>query len=239
MNIAIVEDEKSTVEKLQEYMQQFSQEEQVECQVFAYFDAESFLLQSKKQNLDVVLMDIELPGMDGMTAVKKLRESGNQVLVIFVTNLAQYAVNGYSVNAFDFLVKPVTYASFYLKLKRAYTGILSQKEKSIVVSSHAGTKVIHTGDLKYVEVNKHVVIYHLVEENYVTSGTLKNVREVLEGLPFAMCNQCYLVNLSYVRGIIRNDVDLGGELLQISAPKRKEFKEALVKYLASSSRRRI
>ena len=73
---------------------------------------------------------------------KKLREIDNNVLVIFVTNLAQYAVNGYEVDAFDFLVKPVSYYNLVLKINRALERIGSRKEKQIWVSTRNKKRLI-------------------------------------------------------------------------------------------------
>ena len=80
-------------------------------------------------------MDIDLPSMDGMSAVKKIREHSLDTMVIFVTSLAQYAIEGYKVNAFDFIVKPVQYYNFALSLKRALKTLIVQEENNIVVSN--------------------------------------------------------------------------------------------------------
>ena len=80
---------------------------------------------------------------------------------------------------------------------------------------------------------KHVVIYHLEHETVTASGTLKSVVENLEGLPFALCNRCYLVNFKYVTEINGNTVVVGGDELQIAAPRRHEFLNAFNEYLGA------
>ena len=173
------------------------------------------------ENCHLVFMDIELPGMDGMTAVRKLRKIDERVCVIFVTNLAQYAVNGYEVNAFDFIVKPLSYYDFYMKFKRVMDSFALKTPKSLWVVARNGKRMITADKLMYVEVMKHEITYNMANgEKIVCSGTLKKVHEELAGLPFVLCNRCYLVNLSYVKEVRDENVYVGDDVLQISLAKK-------------------
>lgn len=234
IRVAIVEDESAVAENLAGYLARYGQENGRELSVTRFDNALKFLSVGSG-NFEVVLMDIELPDLDGMSAVAKLRETDGNVLVIFVTNLAQYAVKGYEVNAFDFIVKPVSYYNFALKIGRAIERLGVSRELEIWVSTRHGKKLVTAGTLKYVEVMKHVLIYHTTRGDVTGSGTLRSVLEITEGLPFALCNQCYLVNLRYVTEIKDYKVIVGGDTLQISSPKRKEFIRALNNYLGGGA----
>ena len=118
MNIAIVEDDGKEAEALLSYIKKYGEKSGTSFDVKIFSDAENFL-ESYKQGLDIVFMDIELPGMNGMDASKRLRALDRSVTLIFVTNMARFAVNGYEVGAFDFIVKPVTYGSFEIKFRYA------------------------------------------------------------------------------------------------------------------------
>lgn len=178
-------------------------------------------------------MDIELPGINGMDAVRELRKTDEDVIVVFVTNLAQYAVSGYEVSAFDFIVKPISYGNFSMKLRRVSQILSSRRKCDICVSTRSGKTLIKAADIKYVEIMRHAVTFHAESGVYTGSGTLKSVMETLEGLPFELCNRCYLVNLQYVTKIAGNEVFVGGESLQISAPRRKEFISKFNEYLGA------
>lgn len=234
IRVAIVEDETSVADNLKSYLAKYSKEYGKEIEVTRFDNAVLFIA-AYQSNFDIILMDIELPDLDGMSAVRQLRKIDPNVLVIFVTNLAQYAVKGYEVSAFDFIVKPVSYFNFALKLSRAIGRLGTEREMEIWVSTRRGKKLVTVSTLKYVEVMKHVLIYHTTEGDVMGSGTLKGVLELLKGLPFALCNQCYLVNLRYVTEIIDYKVTVGGEVLQISSPRRKEFVRALNNYLAGGA----
>lgn len=234
IRVAVVEDEETHRNEIQEFLTRYSKEHSVQFSVRSFPNAIQFL-DRYDHDFELVLMDIALPELDGMSAIKKLREIDGNILVIFVTSLAQYAINGYEVGAFDFLLKPVSYYNLVMKIDRALERIGSRSEKKIWVSSRSEKKLISVSKLQYVEVIKHKIIYHTVEGSISTVGSMKNVCAELEGLPFELCNQCYLVNLFYVTGIDDYKCLLGKKELQISLPKRKSFIRALNNYLAGGS----
>lgn len=102
LNIAVVEDEINVSKQIESYINSFANEHRIEISITVYNNANDFL-SYYKNNFDLVFMDIELPGINGMDATIKLREKDKNVMIVFVTNLMQYAVNGYSVNAYDFI----------------------------------------------------------------------------------------------------------------------------------------
>lgn len=230
IEIAVVEDENQVADTMKEFLNRYAQQYDFEINVHRFASAEAFL-DGYPRECEVVLMDIELPGMDGMTAVRKLRERNIDVMVVFVTNLAQYAVNGYEVQAFDFIVKPVAYSDFAMKLKRVFECLAATKKREIRVVTRHGEKLIAANSIKYVEVMRHQITYHMTYGDITGSGTLKGVREQLEGLPFILCNRCYLVNLQYVVEVNYDEVFIGEVPLRISVSKRKDFLSALNNYL--------
>lgn len=178
------------------------------------------------------MMDIDMPDLNGMDAVRKLREADREVMVIFVTNLAQYAVKGYEVDAFDFIVKPAVYPEFAMKIDRAVRGLELRRGKNIWISTRGGKKAINTNKLIYVEIMRHAITYHTEYGDVTGSGTLGGVCEMLEGMPFAQCNRCYLVNLRYVTEVTADALVAGGVRLAVSKTRKKEFMRIFNDYLA-------
>lgn len=228
--IAIVEDEKRAQETLETYLKKAAGLDGEEFSVSVFGSAIEFLT-NYKPIYDIVFMDIELPGLNGMDASRKLREFDKNVTLVFVTNLAQYAVKGYEVDALDFIVKPVSFDNFYLKLQRALDRVKMNKEVSLSIPTSSGLTIISASRLKYIDVMKHSLVFHTLDGDYETYGTLKQYESKLDPRLFVRCNSCFLVNLQYVQSLKDYFVKVGGDELTISHPKKKDFVKALNEYL--------
>ncbi len=175
-------------------------------------------------------MDIEMPGMDGMAAARKLRERDEDMCLIFVTKLFQYAIEGYSVRAMDFLVKPVTPEKLAPKLERALQTIDRRRRTRIAVQAGEMTKWLDTAEILYVEVMNHTLYYHMKEESFSAYGTIKESEQKLAPLGFARCSNSFLVNLRYVDAISGSEVLIGGDRLPIGRTKRREFLQRMAEF---------
>ena len=231
IRVAIVEDEKKYADKMVEYVKRFQEENPGETFLVSQFDNAVDFLSDYDPDTDIVFIDIEMPLMNGYEAAQRLRRDGNNVCLIFVTCMAQYAVKGYEVDAIDFMVKPVGYYNFSLKLKKAIGIARHNKRRSIAVMSDNVIKTVAVSDIYYIEVIKHDTYIHTKSGVLRQQVSLKEMETKLGGRQFARCNHCYLVNLAYVTSVSGNSVVVGQEELQMSRPKRKAFIDALTAYL--------
>ena len=230
--IAIIEDENSVADTLKEYINRFFLDAKRDYIANRFDNAIKFLDQYKCE-YDLVLMDINLPGLDGMSAIQKLREKDKEVKVIFVTSLAQYAIKGYEVNAFDFVIKPVNYYNFALKLNRVIEHFVEDDGHDIILKNKLGLVKLNINTIKYIEVSDHKLIFHTTNGNYEEYATLNKYLDLLKDESFSLCNRCYLVNLQYVKKITKDTVYVRDEQIQMSRRKYKDFMEDLNKYLGS------
>lgn len=239
MKIAIVDDDKKIFDQMQEYFVRYSWENGAELQADWYPNAAEFLA-SFDNRYGVVFLDIELPDMNGVDVARNLRKMDENIPLVFITNMRQYAINGYEVHADDFIVKPVPYYDFALKFGRILKKAEGLKNTKVTVKIDGMIKYIRLETIRYVEVFHHRLIYHTTEGNVETRGSLNKIEPFFRENNFERCNQCYLVNLGYVVGIDGYTLLVGDgrssgvtDELAISHPRKKEFAAALNKYLGT------
>lgn len=155
----------------------------------------------------------------------------SRVVLIFITNMAQYAINGYEVEAIDFVIKPVSYFDFALKIKKAMRYIARNQDKKLTLNTQEGIVHLYVSDICYIEVIRHYLIYHTINGDYTVRGVMKEIEENLKNYHFVRSNHCYLVNLKYVESVNGNILKVSGYDLQISRNKKSEFLMKFTRYV--------
>ena len=150
--------------------------------------------------------------------------------IIFVTQSTQYAVGGYKVNALNYIVKPVTYRVFCAEVKRFTERVARKHNEYILISWRNEAVRLSLSDIVYIESIKHKIIFHTKDEEYEIFGTMKDFESRLEKSGFYRCNSGYLVNLTRIINVKDDMVDLGGTVLKISRPRKKQFMERLARF---------
>lgn len=234
VRIAVVDDELQERETLFQYFKEVQKELGQELDVQVYESGDAFL-DAYDFSFSLVCLDIDMDGRDGLETARELRSRDKDVTIIFVTNMAQMAIRGYEVQALDFVVKPVNYYSFAMKMRSALNIIGIKKSRNIVVPTPNGIQKISTDEVYYVEVEGHYLYYHTTLGEFRQKAPMKELEDKLEGLSFKRCNNCYLVNLKYVDCVNKDDIKVGGEWLKISRPRKKEFLQSLANYMGGIS----
>lgn len=232
-NIVIVEDELKEREQMKEYISRFGKETGDVFTIFEYSDGLSFLDDYKFEN-DIVFMDIKMPHIDGMETARRLRNLDDKVVLVFITNMAQFAVSGYEVDASGFIVKPFSYVNFSMKLERAVEKVKNNGRRYVMVKGRNGLKKVRYDDIRYIEVINHSLVWHTRNGIEHSTGSLKSLSSEF-GDGFAFCNSCYLVNLKYCEEVVGYTVVVDGEKLQISRPKRASFLKSLNLFVNDST----
>ena len=227
-HIAIVEDEKEFRDQLQIYLKQYGKENQISFQISVFEDGAD-ILEEYKNEYDMILLDIEMQKVNGMDAAEQIREKDEDVVLMFITNMAQYAIRGYSVGALDFIMKPVTYYTFSMKMTRALKRVQRKVQAPIVLHLSDGIKQIY-----YVEVQNRMLHYYTNEGEIVVRGTLQSAEEMLKPYPFAKCNHWYIVNLNHVKEVVRNTVVVGPYEVEISRRNKTSFLKALTEHMGGN-----
>ena len=220
--VAMVEDSPEEAHRLESYVSQYAKETGTDIQLFAFTGAAPFLHQFASQ-FDIVFLDIELPDMNGIEIAKRIREKDSTVVLIFVTHLAQYAINGYEVSAMDYVLKPLEYSAFCLRIQRAIICCQRKEGNDITISNNNNIVRFKAIELKYVEIYQHHIMYHTVNGDYPAYGTLSKVEAGLPRRGFFRCSSSFIINLRYVDRIEGNEIIIGDARIPISRARKKEF----------------
>ena len=229
IRIAIVDDEKAMLHELENNLKQYGEEYNEDFNISLFSDGDEILDQYRAQ-YDIILLDIQMQFVNGLEAAKKIREQDKEVSIIFVTNMTQFAVQGYKVDAMDYVLKPVSYTSLSKCITKAIEKVRRNKTRFITVPVKNGVYRIDVSDIYYVESQKHVLVFHTRLGEFKTYGKMIEAEQQLEQINFYRGNKGYLINLSQVIGIKNNQVILPGEQLPLSRSRKNSFLEALAGY---------
>lgn len=228
LSIAVVDDEAAVTGEIAALIGEFGKANNKNFEVKTYRDGMDII--SVNEFPDIIFLDIEMKNLDGMRAAREIRKRDEYCVIIFVTRMAQYAIEGYEVSALDFIVKPVTRETFFYKFARAVEAAEKHGQKVISITSNGGKRKVFISDINYVEVVNHKVLYHLNSGVIEVWDSLKSVCEKLEPYGFALCNSCYLVNMSKVKSFEGGYVQICDEQLKISRQKREKFLKKLAEF---------
>lgn len=230
MEIAVLDDDEYYGNLIESYLHQFSEQEKIELTVFRFQDPIVFM-ESYKGQYNLLLLDIEMPQVNGVELAKLIRKKDEDVSIIFITNIAQYAINGYEVGAIDYLLKPILYPDFSLKLKRALLRVRKDTKQKLLLKLPSGMVFVKIRDILYVEVREHYLFYHLKDQVIRIRGTMKEIELRLTKNGFFRCNYCYLVNMKHITRVEDDVIYIENEQLIISKNRKAKFLEVFACYL--------
>lgn len=235
IRVAIVEDDPQVQQQLVEYLRRYERQFGRMFELALFSDGDE-IVSDYRPMYDIILLDIQMKRMDGMAAAEAIRKVDPDVMLIFITNMAQFAIRGYAVDALDYILKPVPYFAFSQQLQKAVARLKKRRKNFVMVPVEGGLRRVDPGSIYFLESEGHAVRLHTEEGALVSPGSLKAFEEKLAGRPFARCNSGYLVNLAQVTGVQQNVVQVGPYQLQISRPRKKPFLEALTDYIGGGER---
>ena len=235
LHVAIVEYNKGDAEHLITCLKHFGETQHVDIQT-DHFENALVFLQSYKGHYDIIFMDIDMPVMGGIEAARSLRKIDPHVILIFVTALARFALNGYEVDAYDFIVKPIQENFFSAKMQRAMRKLSSEQRTRLLIRSGDKSVRIFTDEIIYVDIYNHLLTFHTETGNHATRGTIKDVMENLDDSSFCLCNKSIVVNLRHVE-MVDGDMAVmdNGDRLPISRTRKTAFMQHIADYFGNKT----
>lgn len=235
VKIALVDDDANYREELLSYLRQYEQEYGEKFHINTFADGDE-ILDGYTAAYDIILMDIAMTFVDGMETAERIRKMDSEVVIIFITNMPQYAMKGYMVDALDYVLKPLSYYAFSQRIDRALTRMRRRSKKYLTIAIKGGIKKLDVSQITYIEVLDHDLIFHTTAGALLSKGKLAEVEEQLDPKRFFRCGKSHLVNLEFVDGVQNNNVQVGDSVVQVSRTRRKALLDALNDYINEVSK---
>lgn len=233
--LTICDDENTQLSLLESYVGEWARKRRYEADIALCRNAEEFLFRWEEgRQMDILLLDIDMPGMDGLSLARRLRGRGEEAQIIFVTGLSDYALEGYDVEAVSYLLKPVKKERLYACLDRAKARC-GREEPALLLETPGGMARVKCKDVCYLESDAHDTQVHAVPgaEPLRCRTGIRQMEERLEGSgqPFFRIHRSYLVNLAYVNRIARKEVVMdNGEALPVAKNRWEALNRAYLEY---------
>ena len=234
IRVAYCDDDPSTLNQLSHLLDKYREERNLSLQHTPYRSALDLLAAMERgQRYHVILLDMLMPGENGMDAAREIRRFDTAVKLIFLTSSPEFAVESYSVNAFHYHLKPIRQINFYMVMDQALRQCDQEQEEKLVLKTKGGIAVVEPSQLEYCEVMNHTLLLHLTTGQVLAStGKLDQLNEKLDlSTGFLRIHRSYLVNMACIRQITGKAVTLSsGMELPLPHGKFNELKDAYLAY---------
>lgn len=205
--VAICDDSEMDTAFLRDILNRWAAQRQTAVRVEAFSSAERFLFQyAEDKDFDILLLDIEMDGMDGVTLAKRVRQDNERVQIAFITGFPDFIAEGYEVSALHYLMKPVSKEKLFAVLDKA-VGNLGKQEKRLCVTFDRQTAFIPLSRITYIEAQKQYVAIHTDTQAYRMKASLADTEKELDEY-FFKCQRSFIVNLRHVLRIGSDSVVL-------------------------------
>ncbi|MEF2781868.1 MAG: LytTR family DNA-binding domain-containing protein [Clostridium sp.] len=227
--IAICDDEQLDIKYIKELLHIWQEETNISLQIETFTSAENFLFHYAEDKLyDIILLDIELGGMDGVTMAKKIRKENKTVQIIFISGYSDYIAEGYEVEALHYLLKPVNKEKLFSVLQRAQEKI-KQNDRNLHLEIHGEMVRIPLYEIRYVDVNlNYVTIY--ANKEYTLKRTLRDIEKDLDSR-FVRVGRSIIINITFVQKVTKISVYLfDGTILPLPRKAYETINRAIIAY---------
>ena len=228
--IGICDDSKEDTGYVSDLLKKWAAQRQVSIQAECFPSAESFLFQyAEDKNYDILLLDIEMGQMDGVTMARQIRRDNETVQIVFITGYSEYISEGYEVAALHYLLKPVNEEKLCTVLDRAVEK-LRRSERCLTVTLSGEMVRIPLHEIRYLDVQQNYVTIH-GKEDYTVKKSLGEFEKLLDE-EFFRLGRGGIVNLAYISRVTKTDVYLkDGSVLPLPRGRYEALNRAIITHI--------
>ena len=230
IRIAICDDEKHMSDHIRSMVSDFFRKKNQEISLHMFSSGEELL--SYNGHINILFLDIQMKGMDGMETARKLRADQFQGFLVFITVLKEMVFQSFEVQAYDYLVKPVDEKQFEKTMERLYASMQNASEDSLLVQKGYEGRIIPKDEIVFCEIIDRKIYLNLA------SGEVVDYYERIENLEtkldnrFYRCHRSYLINLKHLKGYKNGTACMdNGKEIPVSRLRSKEFSGVVLQYM--------
>ena len=230
IRIAICDDEKHMSDHIRSMISDFFRKKNQEISLHMFSSGEELL--SYNGHINILFLDIQMKGMDGMETARKLRADQFQGFLVFITVLKEMVFQSFEVQAYDYLVKPVDEKQFEKTMERLYASMQNASEDSLLVQKGYEGRIVQKDEIVFCEIIDRKIYLNLA------SGEVVDYYERIENLEtkldnrFYRCHRSYLINLKHLKGYKNGTAYMdNGKEIPVSRLRSKEFSSVVLQYM--------
>ena len=230
--IVLADDSPADTAFLRTLTEQWAAARQITTQILSYHSAEEFLFHREENDTcDLLMLDIEMPGIDGVTLAKSIRQTNKTVNIIFVTGYSDYISEGYEVSALHYLMKPVNREKLFCTLDRAYENSLRYMQY-LTLKLPDSTVRVPFGEIRYLEVRQNYVTVYADGEYTVKQPLGDFAKHLAPDDSFFRVGRSYIVNLRCIRQVTKKEILLlDGMVIPLSRGMYEPLNREIIKRL--------
>lgn len=228
LRIGICDDENTMLSCMEQYVGEWVKKSGELAKIESFSSAEQLLFSCEDIGYDILLLDIQMAGMDGVSLAKKIREKDARVQIVFVTAIPDYIAEGYEVSVLHYLLKPVEKEKLFSVLDKAVRN-LPLTEASILWQTEGEMLVIPLRAIRYLEAKGHYLTLYTDTGNYTKKASITAFSERLDER-FFRCQRSFAVNLHRVKRVTRTEIELiSGERIPLSRNLYDAIHQAIIR----------
>ena len=230
IHIAICDDEKHMVDHIKALVSNFFRKKNREIHLRTFLSGKELL--SYNGQIDILFLDVQMKGMDGMETARKLRADQFRGILIFITVLKEMVFQSFEVQAYDYLVKPIDEKQFEKTMERLYVSMQNTGEDSLLVQKGYEGRIILKDEIVFCEVIDRKIYLNLASGEVVDYYERIENLEMKLGSHFFRCHRSYLINLKHLKGYKNGTAYMdNGKEVPVSRLRSKEFSSVVLQYM--------
>lgn len=227
IKIAVCDDDTICLQHTSELLKQYTE---VSLTLFCFQSGRELL--ESEEHFDLILLDIDMPEINGIDTGKRIRELDKKVKIIYITNYMDYALFAFEVHAFAYLLKPIEPKKLFNQLDEALAYLKEKPPCQLEYETLQGIIRLFPKDIYYFEYEKRKVFMKTTEGTYVLNQKISEIAKKMEAFHFFMPHKSFSINLYFVRTIKGYDIYMmDGSVIPLSQKKASSFRYAFNKYL--------